>query len=273
MVIKLDESIIENAVKEYLDSEISVNACAKKHNIGAATLTRYLSQRKVAIKEQSNRKYFFDEDFFSVIDTEDKAYWLGFIAADGSIIHGSKYLEITLKATDGVHLFKMADSLGCSREVVKYRNQKCGNKRYPAARITLYSPKMCNDLSMYGIIQRKGFVLGFPSLEGEMLRHYLRGYFDGDGSISTNGKYRKGNPKYAANIIATESFLVAFMRHMSSIGITPVKLQQKGVMNVWNKCGANQLQILFQYFYEDCNVFLERKYQYFNGIAVQRQSC
>ena len=97
--------------------------------------------------------------------------------------------------------------------MVKDRNQKCSNgKYYSTSRISVCSSIMTNHLAKYGIVQNKGFNLVFPDfLKEELLRHYLRGYFDGDGSISTNGKNRNGSPKYALNLIATESFLEDFM--------------------------------------------------------------
>lgn len=118
--------------------------------------------------------------------------------------------------------------------MVKDRNQKCSNgKYYPTSRISVCSSTMINHLAKYGIVQNKGFNLVFPNfLKEELLRHYLRGYFDGDGSISTNGKNRNGSPKYALNLIATESFLEDFMICLNYLGISKVKLQNKNKMKV-----------------------------------------
>lgn len=149
------------------------------------------------------KKYSYDENYFENIDTEEKAYWLGFIAADGSIGETCG-LEISLSYKDIDHLYKFANNIGAEIDIISTRMVK----EYKVCRIFINNKKIINDLSKYGIIRNKGYKLDFPNfLNDEMLKHYLRGYFDGDGSISTNGKNRNGSPKYALNLIATESFL------------------------------------------------------------------
>lgn len=210
------------------------------------------------------KKYNYNENYFEEIDTEEKAYWLGFIAADGSIVNNGSALEISLKQSDRNHLIKFANAIGETDRMVKDRNQKCSNgKYYSTSRISVCSSIMTNHLAKYGIVQNKGFNLVFPDfLKEELLRHYLRGYFDGDGSISTNGKNRNGSPKYALNLIATESFLEDFMTWLNHLGISKVKLQNKNKMKVWNKVGINQIRIILSYLYDNCTIYLDRKYNY-----------
>lgn len=210
------------------------------------------------------KKYNYNENYFEKIDTEEKAYWLGFIAADGSIVNNGSALEISLKQSDRNHLIKFANAIGETDRMVKDRNQKCSNgKYYPTSRISVCSSIMTNHLAKHGIVQNKGFNLVFPDfLKEELLRHYLRGYFDGDGSISTNGKNRNGSPKYALNLIATESFLEDFMTWLNHLGISKVKLQNKNKMKVWNKVGINQIRIILSYLYDNCTIYLDRKYNY-----------
>lgn len=150
------------------------------------------------------KKYSYNENYFKNIDTEEKAYWLGFIAADGSI-GKTCGLEISLSYKDIDHLYKFANNIGAEIDMVSTRMVK----QYKVCRIFINNKKIINDLSKYGIIQNKGYNLDFPDfLNDDMLKYYLRGYFDGDGSISTNGKNRNGSPKYALNLIATKSFLI-----------------------------------------------------------------
>lgn len=269
MAIKLDQTLVRKAINDYTENNLSIVECASKYNIGATTLTRYLKKEGIDTSYDT-RKYSYNERFFQTIDTEQKAYWLGFIAADGSIINNGSVLQITLQLSDKEHLERFIKDIDGDSEMVKERSQKANGKEYPAARVNVCSKILCNDLFNKGITPRKGFVLDFPDLNKEMLKHYLRGYFDGDGSISTNGKYRKGDPKYAINIIATEKFLEEFIVHMFDYGITRVKLQSKGPMKVWNKCGINQILSVFHYLYDNSNVYLERKYQYFISICRHR---
>lgn len=263
---KLDPKIVEKAIKDYEKNDISVKACANKYNIGATTLTKYLNNKGINTSNFDTRKYKYNKDFFEVINTEEKAYWLGFIAADGSLVNNARALEITLSEKDKNHLYKFLNSINGEEEMIKDRLQKAGNKRYPSTRITVCNTKVVEDLKKYGIVRRKSFVLEFPILEQKLLRHYLRGYFDGDGSISTNGRKRNGSLKYAINLIATRSFLEKFMIHMMEYGITTVKLQNRGPISIWNKVGIRQIEIVLNYLYKESTIYLDRKYQLYKKI-------
>ena len=94
---KIGKEIINNAINEYVKGDISIVMCAKKYNIGATTLTRHLKKNGIEIKENHGKKYFYNENYFEIIDTEEKAYWLGFIAADGCIVNKGTALENTNK--------------------------------------------------------------------------------------------------------------------------------------------------------------------------------
>lgn len=214
-------------------------------------------------------KYSYNESYFEKIDTEDKAYWLGFIAADGSIINNGNALEIGLSSKDHNHLIKFLKAIEGDNEMIKTRQSNDGTNTYHStSRIRVCCKKMCNDLAKYDIVPNKGDKLCFPSfLKKKLLKHYLRGYFDGDGSISTNGKNRNGSPKYALNIIATEQFLESFMEFFIHNGISKVKLQSKNKMKVWNKAGINQITIILDFLYKDSNVYLDRKYTKYLDIC------
>lgn len=194
MAEKINISIIEKAMNMYQEEKISVNECAKRNNIGATTLTRYLIKNNIKIRKYVTRKYNYDETFFEKIDTEEKAYWLGFIAADGSIISNETILEIGLAKKDEQHLEKFIKSIKGSKEMIKQKKQNAGKgKLYDAVRVSVCSAKMCKDLKKQNITPNKSLTLGFLNhIDKNLIKHYLRGYFDGDGSISTNGKNRNG---------------------------------------------------------------------------------
>lgn len=214
-------------------------------------------------------KYNYNENYFEKIDTEEKAYWLGFIAADGSIINNGNALEISLSSKDHEHLIKFLKAIEGDSNMIKTRQSNDGTNTYHAtSRIRVCCKKMCDDLAKFDIVPNKGDKLCFPTfLKKKLLRHYLRGYFDGDGSISTNGKNRNGSPKYAINIIATEEFLNGFMEFFIHKGISKVKLQSKNKMKTWNKVGINQITIVLDYLYKDSSVYLDRKYTKYINIC------
>lgn len=268
---KLNADTVEKAIEDFQEG-MPIYMAAKKNGIGATTLTRYLKARGFDTKAHVFRKIKFNLDYFQEIKTEEQAYWLGFIAADGSIVCEGTILEISLQSRDYEHLVKFAKAIGYPEEHIKVFTD---NKGYTKCRISVCSKKMCSDLAQYGIVPRKGFNLGFiENLDDSLIKHYLRGYFDGDGSISTNGKNRNGTAKYAIHVIATKKFLKKMMELLKhELAITEIALQKRaqGLMYSWNKVGIKQIMTVLNYMYRDSKVYLERKYARFMFIAVQGQ--
>jgi len=125
-----------------------------------------------------NRKYFFNQSFFNLIDSESKAYWLGFILADGSVrlsnLRGD--LRITVHNKDADHLNKFSNLIGYDGNLYRHPNES-------STTISLYSRLMVNDLVQLGVVPNKTGIECLPKIEGGLLRHLVRGIFDGDGTI------------------------------------------------------------------------------------------
>lgn len=92
-------------------------------------------------------------DFFKTIDTEEKAYWLGFIAADGNIRKNLLACSIELKLSDKGHLEKFAECFDGYYRVEELQRE------YPSARIQIYSKQCCLDLAQYGVTPTKSLTL------------------------------------------------------------------------------------------------------------------
>ena len=136
------------------------------------------------------RKYPFNERYFEKVNTEEKAYWLGFITADGGINipgHGrpSGYvLCINLKGDDKKHLEKFGKALG--RKAPIY--DAVSNYGTTVARYQVGSKKLVSDLMEHGLSPSKSFTCLPWQGNEELMRHYWRGLFDGDGCISKRSK-------------------------------------------------------------------------------------
>ncbi|MGL4762904.1 MAG: NUMOD1 domain-containing DNA-binding protein [Sarcina sp.] len=136
-------------------------------------------------------KYYQDNDFFEQIDNEHKAYWLGYLYADGCVCdHGEKrnYLYIELHTQDKYISEEFAADLRTNRKV------RISCRGY--ARFEVLCNKIGTDLIKLGCVPRKSNILKFPTediVPKELLPHFLRGYMDGDGCISTYLKKRGRN--------------------------------------------------------------------------------
>lgn len=253
----INENIINKAISDYVDNNLTATECAKKYNIGRTTLLRHLKKYNIE-KNYTTTKREYNRDYFEIIDTEEKAYWLGFIAADGCITRNKSNLDIGLQYKDRSHLEKFIKSIDGDIDMITDKIVNCGlnNKLYKSSRLTIGSKKMCQDLIYLGLGPRKSSTLNFPTnIPKEFMRHYLRGYFDGDGCITSN----KGI--YQISIIATNDFLNNLKEFLLSLNMTKTKLEQRNSnMAVWKKKGHNQIKIFLDYLYKDSTIYLDRKY-------------
>lgn len=135
------------------------------------------------------RRQKFDKRYFQKIDTEHKAYWLGFIAADGYITHSCSYtIGIELRKSDADHLRKFNKDLDGNIPIEYHNKEHLLDGRKICADIAiirLYSKEMQNDLVAHNVTPRKTHTLEFPlCVPDDYFFTQLRGYFDGNGSIS-----------------------------------------------------------------------------------------
>lgn len=121
-----------------------------------------------------------NEEYFSSIDSPDKAYWLGFLFADGCVYEqksGRKVINISQKEAD--HPASFLNSIGSS-----YRVGSNTNKNGTWHRVNLYSEKMFDDLVSLGCAPGKSKILLPPKVElNSLTRDFIRGYNDGDGGF------------------------------------------------------------------------------------------
>jgi hypothetical protein len=118
------------------------------------------------------------QDFFSVIDTPEKAYWLGVMASDGSIVQtksGQKRVQIGVQSGDVLWLKDFLTDLESDHEV---RTRKDG-----AVEVNLTSAQLFDDLQRRGVVQNKSLIIDVQEVPLDLQHHYWRGVFDGDGSL------------------------------------------------------------------------------------------
>lgn len=182
---------------------------------GSKKTAELLCRSQYAVTLKANRlgikrpHYSFIADYFNVIDSADKAYWLGFIIADGYVCYNSDkrsyYLGIELSAKDTDHLVKFRQSIDADNKIV-YRTRILENgANCQMASIRIYSKQMVEDLAQYGVVPSKTYCLEKVIVPDEYLWDYIRGYFDGDGSFSVRS-------------IQTSSGRVIDYGHLSFIG-------------------------------------------------------
>ena len=147
----------------------------------------------------SNRRV--RQDIFSSIDTEFQAYLLGLYASDGNINEKRKTFRIHVQEQDANIIYVIKDLIAPDSRTFTLENRVCVSPRngkvYNGSNsfgVDINSSKICNDLVNLGIGYNKTYSENkIPDIKKELIRHFIRGYFDGDGTIS--GSYVKPDPK------------------------------------------------------------------------------
>lgn len=211
----------------------------------------------------SKSKYTYNHDFFENIDTEEKAYWLGFMYADGCVNmqkNNSAEVCIKLYAGDSNHLKKFNKSLK-GNIPVNFDERVCSfnNKIQYSCSIRCYSIKMAKDLISHGCTPHKTFTIDMPKMDATLIHHFIRGFFDGDGCICTVSNERKTlgiNFCSASQQFLSEIRTVLFRNGINSYitdekDKTTYRLYVKGLKNVDN---------MWNYMFNDASIYLDRKY-------------
>ena len=173
----------KETLEELYSQHKSTYKVAEVFGVNHKTIAAWMKKHKIqTVGSQGARKNNLNHDYFQNIDTEEKAYWLGFIMADGCVYKGSDAssyrLQINLKGSDKEHLDKLQKSINSS-----YKIQEKKVKNSDVCLLKVNSTKMCQDLMALNVTPRKSMLCQMPSLEEHLEKHFIRGYFDGDGCL------------------------------------------------------------------------------------------
>lgn len=230
--------------------------------VSSPTILKVLKEMSLTRKVgEGSILYQVDEDYFKIIDSEEKSYWLGFLYADGCVTVRNQFV-MTLKSSDENHLKKFLKCIN-SNHPIRREFKKIGKNEFELSRISINRNKFCNYLSEKGCMYGKTNKLKFPNVElvpDELLSHFIRGYFDGDGSLTLNHVYKNtGKVNFKISIAGTKDFLDGLKK---VFGKENLKLHNRGNFYVLDVVGNTQLKrILGEIIYKDANIYLDRKYE------------
>lgn len=209
-----------------------------------------------------NHDYIFDDSFFHTIDTEEKAYWLGMLVADGNVSdfnRKSYTIRLLLKDCDIYHVENFCRSIKLDKKV---RVDKFGR-----GSIAIHSKRMFFDLAAHGVRPGKTGHEQLPNIPDGLFRHFLRGFFDGDGTIYSR-KQTDAKRKRALCAIGWICMNRQFLEQLHSkvyklCGVMmPIheKITKFGSVVYETKTEAinNNLKLI-HFMYDDATVFLQRK--------------
>jgi hypothetical protein len=234
----------------------------KKHGVWPGATLRALKRLGIPSRGYGqNRRRSIQTDYFTVIDTEEKAYWLGFLAADGCVT--ARQVKLTLQRRDRAHVEKFRAAVGSDAPVIDYeaRSPYSGNV-HTYSRCAISSTRMAADLTKLGVTPRKSHTLrpwlGPPTLA----RHYIRGIVDGDGTLSASGQ------PVAVGVVGN-AYVCAFVaRHIEELTGVPTKVYRHHTICQVRTTRRNQAIDVVRYLYGEATVSLDRKMELAEAIMA-----
>ena len=256
----------------YKNKDISMDNIAINLNISDRAVRRVLKEE--GINTRLKNRYILDENYFDCIDTESKAYILGFIYADG-FVGDEKFNNIVIAVNDLEILEFIAKEFKFTGNIRKtkkggFENSKCGYS------LNFSSKIMASRLREIGLYPNKSLTIDtLPQIDKKLVRHFIRGYFDGDGSIvlSHNTSYYKAidgvikyiYPTYCFMILGTKGFLEEIIKEaeFNYAKIHNTKSEKIKCIKINAKKEFNNI---FKYLYDNSTIKLQRKYNKWNEI-------
>ncbi|EJT5937256.1 hypothetical protein N2W52_002024 [Clostridium perfringens] len=248
---KTDQDLLNKAINLY-KSGYSLTKASKEVGIGRQALTIEAKRLGIEIINKQNLVRV-DESKFEKIESEEQAYWLGFLYADGNI-YGNR-VELGLKQDDIEHLKKFKNFMKFNGEV-KSKVIKLNGKTYNSCRISFNSKKVADDLKNLGCVPKKSLVLRFPTYDivpKHLMKHFIRGYVDGDGSVMWDKTYNR----FRLSILGTIDMLEGIEKEMNF-----KKSKTRNYGQVFSKeWGAKYVKEYLEELYENSTIYLNRKYE------------
>lgn len=238
-------------------SGVSSAKLAEQYGTSVPTILAILRRIGAVVRlvGESNRKHFYNNNFFDIIDTEEKAYILGIFVADGYNNEKDGVIKLTLIDKDLVKIVGL--NIGTDQPLY----EKVSKKGKTAYELALNCKHMSQTLSKQGCPQKKTFITKFPDVSivpPHLIHHYIRGYFDGDGCVHI----RKKGWNKVVHIIGTCEFMTVMAQHLPC----PSFVRKRHKNKVWflGIYRMNHVEEFRDWLYRNATLFLARKKERFD---------
>lgn len=260
----------KECVKEYNEAEkITLPELVKNHNFVDVKKVKALIELVTGEPFKTKHKKLYKRDIFHTIDTPEKAYWLGFLTADGYNNEERGTIQLNLGNIDKGHLVKFYNFIEAKEPVEQYIKPTVGGVGQRTWSLSLHDKDMSKDLKKLYVFQRKSTKEKFNwNLDKKLLPHYIRGYFDGDGHLSKK--------EVKISIVSSKEFCYALKEYSAKeIGIefdpkyNYVTCKEKDLY-CFSLCSKHLAFKFLDHIYKDATVYLDRKYQLYLEKEVYR---
>ena len=254
-------------IRSYTIDKKNTYVIGMELGISSVTVRSYLKRAGITI---SNQKYKFNENYFREIDTSNKAYFLGFIYADGCVFPPKNSCAIKLKREDDYILEQFKKELGSSKPLNYTESKLIVGTNYigkAQSKIEINSKIMIEDLQRLGVTQNKSLTLKFPN-DIIFMRDFIRGYFDGDGCIYFSQK------RIMLNFIGSEYFckgLCNFLQNNLNINVITKQDKRGKSWYIFIFRIKDVLKFCNYIYYDPTCIKLNRKFKKFEDYVINKR--
>lgn len=269
----LSDEIKKKVIENYLINKQGLQTCGREYHLSQATVETILKnagieKRTYTEAKQIGRKYPCNDDYFKV-QTPNMAYILGFIASDGNIAKKENCITIELAERDTEVLEQIRAETQSQRPIKHYTKNSTQQK---TCKFAVWSSEWKKDLAHYNILPNKTFILKPPYfLQSKYYIDYIKGYFDGDGTIYQ----RQDDERVCFEIAGASKEVIYWIRnvlinqyYVETNEISTSILDNGTVMYRLYTSNKNSIKQLYNLFYKNssCNLSLQRKKNKFTNL-------
>lgn len=223
-------------------------------------LEKQLTEKQIQ-SYNSRRLYTVNDNYFST-ESHNMAYILGILASDGNIAKDENKITIELSIIDKELLERIAQELNLTKELSEYITAKGSH----LVKLSFNSIQIKKDLATYNIVPSKTFILKPPSLQAEFVPDFIRGYFDGDGMVSS-----KARERIFVEIGGASKELIEFIKlSLESYGIQcpPMAIRRMSSGNKFYLLhySVKSSEKIYHLFYDNESLYLKRKKDKFTSL-------
>lgn len=261
-----------NIIKEFKNGA-TVAEIPQKLNISQRAVSRVLKDKNINTKRRN--RYTLDESYFDKIDSQEKAYILGFLYADGYVgDENTNNIVVSVAEQDVDVLEKIVENIKFTGELRVRNSYKSSYKTSQRHFILNFSSKqMAYSLRELGFNYiKRNRASQLPNIEDFLIRHFIRGFFDGDGSFSfsiNRFSHTLSTGEIKEYIYIKPSFNIVgstnFMKELAKVLPGSYHFKQSGVDNLVYIMNSSKKDIvdIYDYLYTDSTIYIKRKHDKF----------
>lgn len=249
------EKFKQEAINKYVNENLSMNKIAKELGISDSTVKKFLQEERIEIKK-NRLNYTVKENLFECIKTDEDAYWLGLLYADGNVATKGNGIELDLKKEDKYLVQRFNEYCQVSKPIKEHIVKK-DKKEYISYRCSFANKTAHDNLIKLGCVSAKSLILKCPTQEqvpDKFLPAFIRGYCDGDGYV----RWEEIRHKEIV-LLGTEDFLTGIQQRMKWEKFSCIRPDGKSKnfrLEIWR---MNDVYKILSLLYKDVDLCLKRK--------------